>query len=77
MTPRRAIAAAIGTPIVATSIIQLANGFFTTFISLRVALEEFGPTMTGLVLSANLAGSWPKVWSGAATTVRRRGERRQ
>jgi len=40
----------IGTLIIATSLIQLANGFFGTFISLRVATEDFGPTMSGLVL---------------------------
>ena len=35
---------------------QLANGFFGTFISLRVAIEDFGPTMAGLVLSSYFAG---------------------
>ena len=34
--------------IIATSLIQLANGFFGTFISLRVAIEDFGSTMAGL-----------------------------
>jgi len=48
--------AQIGTLIVATSLIQLANGFFGTFISLRVAIEDFGPTMSGLVLSSYFAG---------------------
>src|SRR5215471_13299072 len=46
----------ITTLIVATSLIQLANGFFGTFISLRVAIEDFGPTMAGLVLSSFFAG---------------------
>src|SRR5215831_12764355 len=46
--------AQIGTLIIATSIIQVANGFFTTFISLRVAIESFGAP--GLVLSAYFAG---------------------
>lgn len=46
----------IGTLIIATSAIQLANGFFGTFISLRVVIENFGPTMTGLVLSSYFAG---------------------
>ena len=46
----------IGTLIIATSLIQLANGFFGTFISLRVAIEDFGPTMSGLVLSSYFAG---------------------
>ena len=48
--------AQIGTLIIATSLIQLANGFFGTFISLRVAIEDFGPTMSGLVLSSYFAG---------------------
>src|SRR5687767_11126301 len=46
----------IGTLIVATSGIQLANGFFGTFISLRVGLEGFGSTWTGFVLSGYFAG---------------------
>src|SRR5215831_9857830 len=45
-----------GTLIVATSGIQLANGFFNTLISLRVAIEDFDPTMAGLVLSSYFAG---------------------
>ena len=48
--------AQIGTLIIATSVIQLANGFFGTFISLRVATEDFGPTLSGLVLSSYFAG---------------------
>jgi MFS family permease len=48
--------AQIGTLIVATSVIQLANGFFGTFISLRVDLEDFDATMAGLVLSGYFAG---------------------
>lgn len=48
--------AEIGTLIIATSLIQLANGFFGSFISLRVAIEDFGPTMSGLVLSSYFAG---------------------
>jgi MFS family permease len=40
--------------IIATSIIQLANGFFGTLVSLRVAIEEFAAA--GLVLSAYFAG---------------------
>jgi MFS family permease len=48
--------AQIGTLIVATSGVQLANGFFGTFISLRVALEDFDATMSGLVLSSYFAG---------------------
>ena len=48
--------AQIGTLITATSVIQLANGFFGTFISLRVATEDFGATLAGLVLSSYFAG---------------------
>ena len=48
--------AQIGTLIIATSGIQLANGFFDTLISLRVAIEDFGATMAGLVLSGYFAG---------------------
>ena len=44
----------IGTLIIATSIIQLANGFFSTLVSLRVAIENFNAS--GLVLSAYFAG---------------------
>ena len=44
----------IGELVVATSIVQLANGFFGTFISLRVAIENFAAP--GLVLSAYFAG---------------------
>jgi MFS family permease len=46
----------IGTLIIATSVIQLANGFFGTFFSLRVAIEDFDATMAGLVLSSYFAG---------------------
>ena len=46
----------IGTLIVATSLAQLANGFFGTFFSLRVADEGFEPTIAGLVLSSFFAG---------------------
>jgi MFS family permease len=48
--------AQIGTLIIATSVIQLANGFFGTFISLRVASENFGAILAGLVLSSYFAG---------------------
>ncbi|MCI0346209.1 MAG: MFS transporter [Chloroflexi bacterium] len=54
MTP--SIRAAIGTLILATSLIQLANGFFGTFFSLRVAIEGFEATLAGLVLSSYFAG---------------------
>ena len=46
----------IGTLIVATSVVQLANGFFGTFISLRIAVEDFGATLSGLVLSSYFVG---------------------
>lgn len=69
MSTTGSMRAAIGTLIVATSIVQLANGFFGTFISLRVSLENFGATFAGLVLSSYFAGftststafstSWP------------------
>ena len=42
----------VGILIFATSIIQLANGFFGTFFSLRVAVEDFGSNLSGLVLSS-------------------------
>ena len=48
--------AQIGTLILATSGVQLANGFFNTLISLRVAIEDFEPTLAGLVLSSYFAG---------------------
>ena len=48
------IHAQIGVLVIATSLVQLANGFFGTFISLRVAIENFD--VPGLVLSAYFAG---------------------
>jgi MFS family permease len=48
--------AQIGILIIATSGVQLANGFFGTFISLRVALEGFDTSLAGLVLSSFFAG---------------------
>ena len=56
MGPTGSMRAQIGTLVVATSVVQLANGFFGTFISLRVAIEDFGATMAGLVLSSYFAG---------------------
>lgn len=52
----KSLRAQIGILILATSMIQLANGFFGTFISLRVATEDFGPTVSGLVFSSYFAG---------------------
>lgn len=56
MPSRGWIRAQIGTLIIATSAIQLANGFFTTFLSLRLADLQFGASLTGLVLSSYFAG---------------------
>jgi MFS family permease len=56
MRPSGSMRAQIGTLILATSGIQLANGFFGTLISLRVAIEDFESTMAGLVLSSYFAG---------------------
>ena len=57
MPSSNSIRAQIGTLIIATSVIQLANGFFTTFLSLRLSKLDFGATLTGLVLSSFFAGS--------------------
>jgi MFS family permease len=46
----------IGTLVLATSVIQLANGFFGTFISIRVTMENFDALMTGVVLSSYFGG---------------------
>jgi len=54
MPPGGSMRTEIGELVVATSIIQLANGFFGTFVSLRVAIENFDAA--GLVLSAYFAG---------------------
>ena len=48
--------AAIGTIIFAISMVQLANGFFGTLVSLRVEIEDFGGTLDGLTLSAYFVG---------------------
>jgi hypothetical protein len=47
---------AISTLIIAISIFQLANGFFGTLVSLRVAVEEFSVPLGGLILSFYYAG---------------------
>lgn len=54
MPPDGSMRRQIGELVIATSFIQLANGFFTTFVSLRVAIENF--EASGLVLSAYFAG---------------------
>lgn len=46
----------IGTLVMATSAVQLANGFFGTFIALRLAVEDFHATMAALVLSGYFIG---------------------
>ena len=56
MPPGGSMRTQIGALIIATSAIQLANGFFGTFISLRVAIESFDATMAGLVLSSYFVG---------------------
>lgn len=56
MQPSTSKGAQIGTLIVATSGIQIANGFFNTFIALRVAIEDFDGPLAGLVLSSYFTG---------------------
>jgi MFS family permease len=53
---KRSTAAQIGALVLATSGVQLAVGFFGTFISLRIPLEKFTATMSALVLSGYFAG---------------------
>lgn len=61
--------AQIGTLILATSAIQLANGFFGTLISLRVAVADFEATMAGLVLSSYFAGfTWVRCAPDASSS---------
>lgn len=54
MPAGQSLRAQLGTLIIATSLIQLSNGFFGTFVSLRVAIESFAAP--GLVLSSYFAG---------------------
>jgi MFS family permease len=56
MRPNGSIRTQIGALIVATSGIQIANGFFGTFFALRVGLADFDPTVAGVVLSSYFAG---------------------
>jgi MFS family permease len=56
MQSERLVGARVGTLIVATSGIQFANGFFGTFIALRVAFEDFDTVMASIVLSSYFAG---------------------
>jgi MFS family permease len=55
-TMTQSMRAQIGTLILATSGVQLSVGFFGTFISLRVPLENFGETISALVLSGYYTG---------------------
>jgi hypothetical protein len=48
--------AQIGALVLGTSGLQLAVGFFGTFICLQVPLENFTATMSALVLSGYFAG---------------------
>jgi MFS family permease len=48
--------AQVGALILSISIVQLANGFFVTFISLRVTAENFSAVDTAVVLSGYYAG---------------------
>lgn len=52
----QSIRAQIGALVLATSGVQLAVGFFGTFMSLRVPLENFSAAMSALVLSGYFAG---------------------
>ena len=56
MPPSGSMRTQIGTLVLATSVIQLANGFFGTFISIRVTMENFDALMTGVVLSSYFGG---------------------
>jgi MFS family permease len=56
MLPNKAMRAQIGTLVIATSCIQIGNGFFGTFFSLRVALENFEAAAAGFVLSSYFLG---------------------
>ena len=56
MGPGTSLRAQIGTLIVATSGIQVAIGFFSTFVALRVVMEDFDPSLAGVVLSSYFAG---------------------
>src|SRR3979490_3034165 len=56
MQSKSSVGARSGMLVFATSGIQFANGFFGTFIALRVASEDFDATKAGLVLSSYFAG---------------------
>jgi hypothetical protein len=68
MSTTGSMRAGIGTLIVATSIVQLANGFFGTLISLRVSLENFGAPSRGSSSAAILRGSpWERPDEASST----------
>ncbi len=48
--------AQIGSLILATSLVQIANGFFTTLVSLRLGVSNLGPTFEGAIMSAYFVG---------------------
>jgi Domain of unknown function (DUF4105) len=51
-----------GLLVVATSGIQIANGFFNTFIALRVAIEEFDAPWPGSCSAAILPGHGRRIF---------------
>lgn len=56
MVSEAGMGAQIGALILSTSLVQLANGFFGTFISLRVTNEDFSAVLAAFVLSGYFAG---------------------
>jgi len=48
--------AQVGALILATSLVQLANGFFTTLVALRLGVEDFNPAFEGVIMSAFFVG---------------------
>lgn len=46
----------VGALILATSLMQLGNGFFTSLVSLRLGIEDFDPGLAGVVMSAYFIG---------------------
>jgi MFS family permease len=48
--------AQIGSLILATSLVQIANGFFTTLVSLRLGVTNLGPAFDGAIMSAYFVG---------------------
>jgi MFS family permease len=57
--------AQVGALIFATSLVQLANGFFTTLVALRLGVEDFNSALDGVVMSAYFAGfTIGSIWCG-------------